>query len=120
MINQQPNLFGAPNVYGDFQPLARSMDPLSSHRSAARLQASGKINSGAAIILAALRRAARPLTCRELWAVCTDAEREKLVEPATIAKRLPVMECRGLVRPGPEQACTAGGAPSREWGMINA
>ena len=118
-MTTQPNLFSTDGYGGFGPPLARSTDPISSHRAAARQQASGKINSGSAIILAALRRSAQPLTYRELWAACTDAEREKLVEPSTVAKRLPVMERRGLVRPGPERACTAGGSPSREWELVS-
>jgi hypothetical protein len=118
-MTTQHNLFGAPNVYGGFDPpLARSTDPVTSLRAAARQQASGKVGSGAVIILSVLRRVGQPLTYREIWSACTDAERAKLVEPSTICKRLKPMERSGLVRPGPERACTAGGAPSREWASI--
>ena len=118
-MNTQRNLFGAPNAYGAFEPpLARATDPASSHRAAAGQESTGKINSGSAIILTILGRVGKPSTYGEIWAAGTDAEREKLREASTVAKRLTVLERRGLVRAGPERVCTVGGAESREWGRI--
>jgi hypothetical protein len=114
----QPNLFGAPNAYG--APLARTSDPITSHRAAARQVASGAIASGAAIILSIMRRAGRPLTYREIWREATDAERAKLVEPSTVAKRLPVLQRRGLVTAGAERLCTVGHTEAREWELVSA
>ena len=115
-MNPQPSLFGALNPYGAYEPpLARRTDPKSSHRAAERQVSKGKVNTGVEIILAILKRAQRPLTYRELWAAGSDEDREKLREPSTIAKRLPTMERRGLVRAGPERLCSVGQMKAREW-----
>lgn len=98
-----------------FEPLARRGDPASSHRAAAKQQAGGKVGSGAAIILSIMHRAARPLTYREIWNAATIAEQSKLIEASTVAKRLTVLERRGLVRAGRERMCSVGWAEAREW-----
>jgi hypothetical protein len=46
------------------------------------------------------------------------AEQDKLREASTVAKRLKNLQDRGLVQPGPERQCTAGGDPSREWHVV--
>lgn len=117
MTTHQPNLFGPPNVFGDFQgpPLARISDPTTSHRAAARQQANGRADSQADTIVAILRRVARPMTFREIWASATDAERDHLREAVTIARRLTNMERRGLVVAGRERTCTVSGSAAREW-----
>jgi hypothetical protein len=115
-MDTQPSLF----TYDQFgganpAPLARRTDPPSSKKAAAKQKASGRINSGANIILAILRRAVRPCTYREIWSLGTDAERAKLHEANTVAKRLTILERRGLVRAGPERTCSVGGNDARVW-----
>ncbi len=118
-MTHQGTLFGAPNVFGDLQPLARRTDPAASHRAAAKQIAGNKVASGSSIILDILRRTGRPCTYREIWAAANDAEQAKLREPNTIAKRLTVLERRGLVRTGVERICTVGGSEARAWELAD-
>ena len=120
-MTQQPSLFGPRNAYGGYDdpPLARSNDPKTSHRAAARQRSSGKINSGSAIIMAILRRIGKPSTYREVWSAADASEKEKLREPSTIATRLTVLERRGLVRAGNERLCTIGKVEARQWELID-
>jgi hypothetical protein len=118
--DQTPNLFTT-NNYGGFEPaLARTSDPITSHRAAARQVARGTLNSGAAIILSILSRCGRPLTYREIWQAATDAERAKMREASTVAKRLPILQPRGLVLAGPERICTVGKTEASEWELAGA
>lgn len=121
MKTQQPTLFGL-NAYGgldgiDKEPIARARDPRSSHKAAEAQVEKGKIRSGAQIILNILQRAGpgRALTYREIWSAATDAEREKLREPNTVAKRLSVLAAKGLVVAGQERPCSVGKSEAREW-----
>jgi len=116
MTTQQPNLFSAPNVYGE--SLARSSDPPPSQHAAAQLLSSGRTNTQGAMILDILRRAARPLTYREIFGLATDEEKLSLAEANTVAKRLTTLSRRQLVRALEPRICSVGGSEARPWELV--
>ena len=111
----QPTLFTEVSPDRDGEQLARRSDPPTSQKAAMRQLASGKINSGTALVVEVLRRIGKPLTFREILALATEVEKAKLREPHTVCKQLTVLSRRGLISPGRERICTICGNEAREW-----
>jgi hypothetical protein len=74
-----------------------------------------KISDSTRIIIAILAWASGPRTYREIWAAATPAEQARLREASHIARRLAVMQRRGLVRASGERQCAISRRDAREW-----
>lgn len=113
---KQPNLFGAPNQFGAYEPLAAKADPPTSHEAAAAHQSSGKLGVHAAIALALVKRHPGK-TYQELFALARPEEKFKLGDPTELMRRLSGLK-HGYVRQGPARVCEVGGRRCVTWEVV--
>jgi hypothetical protein len=122
MTTQQPNLFGAPDVYGGFQaaPIrAAAGDPITSHEGAARLTKSGKVARHRQIALA-LVKTFPSRTGYELFQLATDEQRDELENVHELYRRLADLKNSGVLSQGEPRPCKIKKTRMVTWDLVGA
>jgi hypothetical protein len=95
-------------------PAAHIGDPTTSHEAAARVTTNGARARHASLVLELVAR--HPgLTAIELWHRATGSERDQLVEPQEVRRRLTDLLHAGEVRQGSQRRCSVKGSTMVTW-----